>query len=91
MPLTFNERIKLILGGDFNLVVLGVKFDYNLTFNSHISDLCKSTSQKSCISKICTIHEHFERLYFNECLFLNHSLTTVLWYGCVTVEKIIGK
>ena len=31
-----NERIKLILGGDFNLLILGVKFDYNLTLKSHI-------------------------------------------------------
>ena len=26
--------------------LLGVKFDYKLTFNSHVSDLCKNASQK---------------------------------------------
>ena len=26
--------------------LLGVKFDYKLTFNSHVSDLCKNASRK---------------------------------------------
>ena len=39
--------------GDFNIVnskcedLLNVNFDYKLTFNSHVSDLCKNTSRKS--------------------------------------------
>ena len=38
--------------GDFNIVnsecekLLGVKFDYKLTFNCHVSDLCKNASRK---------------------------------------------
>ena len=38
--------------GDFNIVnnkgakLLGVKFDYKLTFNSHVSNLCKNASRK---------------------------------------------
>ena len=38
--------------GDFNIAnskcekLLGFKFDYKLTFNSHVSDLCKNASRK---------------------------------------------
>ena len=38
--------------GDLNIVnsecekILGVKFDYKFTLNSHVSDLCKNASRK---------------------------------------------
>ena len=52
-PLLVNVKdevsMKIV---DLNIVnsecerLLGVKFDFKLTFNSHVSDLCKSASRK---------------------------------------------
>lgn len=46
--LLVNAKGKVVLKGDFNIVILDVKFCCNLTFNRYISDLCKNADQKSC-------------------------------------------
>ena len=69
--------------GDFNIVnskcekLLGVKFHYNLTFNNHVSDLCKNASRKInaldkvapyiSISKSSILMDAFFKLQFNYC------------------------
>ena len=52
-PLLVNIKDEVMMKiVDLNIVnsecerLLGVKFDYKLTFNSHVSDLCKSASRK---------------------------------------------
>ena len=71
--------------GDFNIVnnnkcakLLGVKFDYKLTFNSHVSNLCKNASRKinaltrvalyMSISKRRILMNPFFKSEFNYCL-----------------------
>ena len=47
-----------------------VKFDYELTFNSHISDLCKKASKKvHALSKSNTIYEYLEKTCYYERFF----------------------
>ena len=46
-----KDEVSMTIG-DFNVVnsecekLLGVKFDYKITYNSHVSDLCKNASRK---------------------------------------------
>ena len=70
--------------GDFNIVnseyeeLLNVNFDYKLTFNTHVSDLCKNASRKSnalarvepymSISKRRILMNAFFKSQFNHCL-----------------------
>ena len=77
------QRMKLILKSDFDIrnceckKHLDVKFDYKLTFNSLISDLCKNANQKinalatvapyMSISKACILMNAFLKLQFNYC------------------------
>ena len=69
--------------GDFNIVksecekLLGVKCDYKLTFNSHVSDLCKNASRNinalarvapyMSISKRRILMNAFFKSQFNYC------------------------
>ena len=49
---------------------LGINFEYKLTFDSHISGLCKKASKNvSCASKSNTIYEHLETMYYYEIFF----------------------
>ena len=49
---------------------LGIKFEYKLTFDSHISGLCKKASKNvSYASKSNTIYEHLETMYYYELFF----------------------
>ena len=64
-----NNTVKMKIGhfhiaNSRNEKLLGVKFDSKLTFDDHISELCK----KTCI-KSNTIHEYIEKAYSYECVF----------------------
>ena len=59
---------------NFNIVnskcekLLGAKFDYKLSFNNHVSDLCKNAGRKvNALGRV--IHEDFTTLYFHDCFF----------------------
>ena len=71
-----NERIKLFLRGNFNLVILDVKLDYDLTFNSHISNFVKKLAERVAparvapymsISKGYILKNAFFKSQFNYC------------------------
>ena len=81
---------------DFNIVnskcekPLGVKFDHKLTFNCHVSDVCKDASRKiNALARVAPYMSISKRHILMNA-FLNHSLTTVLWYGYVTVDSRIN-
>ena len=46
--------------------LLGVKFDYKLTFDDHISELCKKASRKIHALARVTIYEYCEKTYTHE-------------------------
>ena len=63
-----NENRHFNVANSRNEKLLGVKFDSKLTFDDHISELCKKT-KNTCIIKSNTIHEYFEKAYSYECVF----------------------
>ena len=84
MPLTFNERIKLILGRDFNLVILGVKLITILHLTAIYQTYVKSLAERvalvrfapyTSISKGYILMNVFFKSQFNYCslLWMCHS------------------
>ena len=65
--------------------------DSNLTFNEHLTIICKNASQKvAAISIFCHIISENKRIILLE-TFLNINLTTVHWFGCFAIKLSIGK
>ena len=78
---TVNTRVENfdIKGSDCEKL-LGIKFDYKLTSNSHISDLCKKASK--LVHALARVTPYMNVL--KRCIIMNDSVTAFL-YGCVTV------
>ena len=52
-----NDTVNLIVENSTCEKFLGVKFDYKLTFNAHIDEICKkSRAEVKCLIKNSTIH-----------------------------------
>ena len=66
-----NNTIK-IKTGNFDInnskheKLLAVKFDYKLSFDDHISELCKKASRK--IHALSRVYEYFKKTYSYECV-----------------------
>ena len=71
--------------------LLGVKFDYKLTFNAHIDGICKKVGLKlNTLSRIA-LYMYFNKngYYWMRSSCLNSI--AVLWFGCVIIAQKIVK
>ena len=71
--------------------LLGVKFGRKLTFNSHISNLCKKASKKVHALAIVTPYTNISKRRVVMNASLNHNSVTAVLYGCVTIMLTIVK
>ena len=85
-----SDKVNLILNG--NLIqastsekLLGIKIDFNLSFNEHVEGICNKASQKlSAQARISPYLDESKRESFLSHLY-HLSLVTVLWFGCFIV------
>ena len=58
-----------------------VKFDHNLTFNSHISDVCKKASKKvHALARATPFMNSSKRRFYYECFFISQfSYCPLVW------------
>ena len=92
-----NNAVKIKIG---NLDItnskceklLGVKFDHKLSFDDHISELCKKASRKiNALSRVASYMNISKRRILMNARSLNHNLAIVPLYGCVIVVLTMAK
>ena len=91
-----NNTVK-ITNSNFDITnsksekLLGVKFDHKLSFEDHISELCKKTSRKiHALSRVASyMNISKRRILMNDSL--NHNLAIVPLYGCGIVILKMAK
>ena len=69
-----NNTVKINIG-KFDITnsksekLLGFKCDHKLSFDDHISELCKKTSGKiHVLSRVASYNEYFKKTYSCECV-----------------------
>ena len=84
------EGFQLTSAKSVNL--LGITIDHNLTFNTHISNICKMTSAKvKSLSRIRNaLDEDQAKLLYNSFILLQFIYCSIIWMFCSkTGYKII--
>ena len=93
-----NDTVKIKIG-NFDITnsksekLLGVKFDHKLSFDDHISELCKKASRKiNALSRVASYMNISKRRTVSSWLrSLNHNLAIAPLYGCIIAVLTVAK
>ena len=91
-----NEKVTIKIGSHEiantkREKLLGVHLDSGLSFDYHISEICKKASRKVCALARVTSGMSLSKKRSLINAFFNHSLTIVHLFGCAIVARITIK
>ncbi len=74
--------------------LLGITFDHKLSFDTHVSDICRKAGKQLCVLRrlSSTLDQECKLLIYNTFIFSNFNYCSSIWHFCnVTCSKKIEK